>query len=220
MRSIRQNTLIVFVKYPQAGLVKTRLAKDLGEQEAVVLYERLAKMIIKRTKADVYHQAIFYCPQDKRKEIMAWLGQDLEFQPQERGGLGIKMQEAFRQIFNQGVKKAIIIGTDSPFISKEVISRAFKCLDSNQCVVGPAYDGGYYLLGLSEFNDSIFKDISWSTKDVFIQTMERLKKINFKVSVLEKQLDIDTHQDFIIFKKNVESSSDGEFKEVIRQNVH
>jgi glycosyltransferase A (GT-A) superfamily protein (DUF2064 family) len=97
--------LIVFVKYPQAGRVKTRLAKEIGKIKAALLYKKLAEKIIKQTRCRDYQQVIFYTPKNKKKEIAGWLGKDLNYSSQQGRDLGQRIHKAFDLVFKQGAKR-------------------------------------------------------------------------------------------------------------------
>lgn len=185
------NILIIFVKYPQAGFVKTRLSKTIGKQSAALLYKLFVETIIATTKDIFFKRIIFFTPPSKRKEFVKWLGKDLEFFPQRGNNLGRKMSNAFKEVFKHGAKRVAIIGTDSPLIDNRIIRKAFSILETKRCVVGPSLDGGYYLLGLSGFYRQIFEGIDWGTDRVFRQTLNSIKKLSIKYSILGKHFDVD-----------------------------
>lgn len=217
--------VIIFVKYPKEGFVKTRLAKDIGSKNAVLLYRLFVETVLKRTKDKCFKRLIFYTPNGKEKEFKSWLGNREKFYPQKGRSLGQKLSNAFKFAFQNGAKRVIIIGTDSPSINKNTIRKAFKVLDNKQCVIGPALDGGYYLIGLSflwyrkVYNTSlttenrrklspkaifliegIFKGIKWGTKKVFRQTISKLRQLKINYSFLDKNFDVDTYQDLLLLK--------------------
>jgi hypothetical protein len=199
--------LIIFIKYPQPGFVKTRLAKEIGKERAASLYRLFAETILARIKDKSFTRFIFYCPASKKKQIRAWLGPDLSnIYPQKGRDLGEKLTHAFEFTFKKGAKKVVAIGTDSPAIDKEVILRAFEELESRDCVIGPSSDGGYYLLGLSSFYREIFKNIMWSTDRVFRQTLNRLEELKLNFSSLEEHFDVDNIRDLIVLKDRLEKN--------------
>lgn len=196
--------LIIFLKYPQPGLVKTRLATDIGKEKAASLYKKFTELIIEQVTSDDYHLFIFYSPLDKREEIINWLGKDLEFYPQQGNNLGRRMQKAFKFAFARGAKNVAIIGTDSPLINKHMILEAFKKLEAAEAVIGPCLDGGYYLLGLNKFKDDIFEGMAWSSDRVYNQTIAKLRNLDFKFVVLEEQVDVDDIEDIKLLKSKLE----------------
>ncbi len=196
--STKKNTLIVFLKYPEAGKVKTRLAKDVGDQRAAEIYSRMSKTIIENV-LDVsgYRTIIFYNPPEKENEIRDWLGnKQCPITPQAGETLGDKIVDAFAQVFSSGADKAVIIGTDCIDVSSETITQAINSLEDVDVVLGPAVDGGYYLLGLNNHIPEIFQEIEWSTDRVLNQTHERIKDKKLSFELLKTLKDIDTLDDF------------------------
>jgi hypothetical protein len=191
------NVLLIFVKYPRLGRVKRRLSKTIGRENATFLYKIFVEKTIKETKSKNYERIIFFTPIRRKKEFIKWLGKRLKFIPQKGKNLGDRLYNAFKEAFALGAEKIVAIGTDSPLLNKEVIYRAFKKLNNKECVIGPSLDGGYYLLGLSCLNRGLFKGINWGTEKVFRQTLNAIKKINFRLGLLEKMLDVDDIKDLI-----------------------
>ena len=180
---MKKNILIIFIKYPEAGQVKTRLAKDIGEKKAVSLYQKLVEWTVASTQSAAYERLIFYIPEDKKQQIADWLGYNLTYLPQEGGDLGERLTNAFKLTFaKETTKKVIVIGSDNPFVKEKLINKAFKCLKNKECVIGPAQDGGYYLLGLCSPNREIFQGIDWGTDKVLAQTQHILNKLNLTSS--------------------------------------
>ena len=221
------NLLIIFVKYPQAGRVKTRLAKDVGKRKAADLYRLFTEAVLKRTEGENFKRIICYTPQDKEKEIKKWLGSDgLEFCPQKGRGLGERLCNAFGfALGSSGSRRIVAIGSDSPLIDKEVVHAAFKALETKQCVLGPAVDGGYYLIGLSSLSPvrkdratgkgkevsnglkrEVFKGIGWSTRKVFTQTVARLKRLKISYRLLDTSFDVDRYKDIACLRQKIGSS--------------
>ncbi|MBI4007873.1 MAG: TIGR04282 family arsenosugar biosynthesis glycosyltransferase, partial [Planctomycetes bacterium] len=148
------NALLIFLKYPEAGKVKTRLAKKIGDKKAAKLYRLFVEATIKRTLDNNgrYEQLLFYTPVERKSEIESWIGRSVvtpPLQPQIGAELGERMLNALKTSFSSGAKKAVIIGTDSPRVDKEIIYEAFYLLKENDVVIGPTIDGGYYLIGTS-----------------------------------------------------------------------
>ena len=194
--------LILFAKEPIAGQVKTRLTPALGAEGARDLYIRLA--------AHAFDLAL-QC-QNKQKleleiayggtscEILTQLaGECFDLTPQSTGDLGQKMKSQMERAFAQGVEQVVLMGTDIPGISQEIIQEAFKKLQSHQIVLGPALDGGYYLIGLSAPLWDIFREIPWSTDQVLSQTLERIKALEGTFFLLEPLSDLDLPEDLVKF---------------------
>lgn len=189
--------LLIFVKYPGPGKVKTRLAKNIGLENAAILYRKMAESIIyDLSKLAEYRKIVFFDPPERRNDVMRWLKfNGLSFVAQEGNSLGERMSNAFSHAFSLGADKAVIIGTDCPQISTQTILTAFERLETSEVVIGPSYDGGYYLLGLRRFIPEIFHDIDWSTNLVFDQTMKKLRRNGIKSECLEMLRDVDTVED-------------------------
>lgn len=206
------NVLIIFLKYPEPGKVKTRLARVIGNEKACEVYTRLAEGILKNIsskKPGRYDLSIFYAPADKGNEIRSWLKPVLnddsetgiQYIPQEGDDLGERMSNAFHRVLRakEYTKaypcNAVIIGTDCPGIDIALIESAFGILHEKDVVIGPSEDGGYYLLGMSRFIPDLFKDIAWSTDRVFSQTIKRIQKNDLSCDLLKVLIDIDTPED-------------------------
>lgn len=199
------NALIIFIKYPQPGLVKTRLAKEIGKNEAAFLYRLFVETILSRTTDISFSRIVFYSPAAKREAIRRWLGAGLdnEIYPQKGRDLGERLANAFEFTFRKGAKKVLAIGSDSPTIDKFIILRAFKELENKSCVIGPAFDGGYYLLGLSSLYRQIFQDIDWGSHKVLEETLHLLNKLKLEYALLDEHFDIDRLEDLIRLQETI-----------------
>lgn len=206
----KSDVLIIFIKYPQAGVVKTRLAKGIGSENAARLYQAFVEAILKRTKSKSFQRIIFYSPADKEKEIRNWLGEAAPgsaFVLQKGRTLGERLCQAFRFAFANGAERAVAIGSDSPLIDKTLIVEALRKLKDAKCVIGPALDGGYYLIGLSSLHREIFQGIYWGTESVFDQTIVKLKQLKIRYALLGESFDIDSYCDIILLKKILQKNS-------------
>lgn len=192
-----KNILIIFLKYPEAGKVKTRLAKDVGEEQAAKIYSQMALKVIDSTvEPDSYNTIIFYDPPDKEEEIKNWIGKkELQYLPQIGNTLGDRISNAFKEMFSSGAEKAVIIGTDCLEVTSKIINEAISLLDEAQIIIGPAEDGGYYLLGLNKPTPQIFQDINWSTEHVLNQTISKIEENKLNYKKLKTLKDIDTVDD-------------------------
>lgn len=189
-------SLITFVKYPEAGKVKTRLAKSIGNEKAANIYKTLAEHTFDEVrKLNKVNRFLLFADENNRRKISNWVGIGFNFYSQSNGDLGNKMKDAFSKVFTRGANKTIIIGSDLPGISKRLISKAFKELDKNDIIIGPSLDGGYYLLGMNKFYPELFDGISWSTEFVLEQTIVIAISLNLKIAQLKKLNDIDTIDD-------------------------
>ena len=195
-----EEALIIFLKYPEPGEVKTRLAREIGNYSAALFYRLFSEVVLKETSPCGFSRAIFFHPKEKEREIREWLGSDLEFYPQEGKDLGERLFKAFEVVFKKGANRAVAIGTDSPTIRKSVIIEAFQMLKDRPCVLGPALDGGYYLLGLNSLHREIFKGISWGKHSVLERTQQRLRRLGLRFSLVEPCPDVDTLKDLCLLK--------------------
>lgn len=194
----RKELLFVFVRNPELGKVKTRLAATIGEQKALEIYTFLLNHIKNTTQNLPYDKAVFYSEEIQCHDI--WDPENYQKYVQKGTDLGLKMQQAFTTIFNKGYKKAVIVGSDLPDLQEKHIVEAFQQLDNNDVVLGPAKDGGYYLLGMKKMHSKIFQNKNWGTDSVRAETVKDLEKVSVHllaelrdVDVIE---DIENHPDF------------------------
>jgi rSAM/selenodomain-associated transferase 1 len=192
--------VIIFARYPNKGKVKTRLAKEIGEESALEFYKSCAENTFaecKKLKSGKMLLYLFYSDVKDKALITKWAGSEFLFIPQTGTTLGEKMQNAFEEVFSNGVKKAVIIGTDIPDIEANLIKDSCDILNCADTVIGPAADGGYYLLGMKKAHTFLFNDIKWSTNSVFAETCNRIIINKLTFFVLPKLIDIDIKDDFI-----------------------
>lgn len=183
--------LLIFTKNPQLGKVKTRLAKDVGNQVALDIYKILLEHTLSVTQNLKVFKEVFYSEEIIENDLWnpVFFGKKLQ-----RGiNLGERMENAFRSSFERGFKKVVIIGSDLLDLKTEDLLNAFENLDSSDYVLGPAQDGGYYLFGMKKPEEKVFKNKKWGTDSVFAETMKDLESQN--VTLLEVRNDIDTFED-------------------------
>lgn len=184
--------LIVFVKNPELGRVKTRLAKDIGDEEALAVYQKLLKTTIAAAKG---------CRSDVRfyfnNSVDSSIWSEDQSKIQSGDDLGEKMKNAFQDGFSEGYERIAIIGSDLPDMTSALIDKSFQSLSFMDTVIGPASDGGYYLLGMKKMISEIFESIHWSTDTVLETTLERLTKKKESYFLLETKNDIDTKEDLM-----------------------
>ncbi|MDO8580541.1 MAG: TIGR04282 family arsenosugar biosynthesis glycosyltransferase [Candidatus Omnitrophota bacterium] len=189
------NVLLYFVKYPTPGNVKTRLAKTVGDQEAAKLYSELAERNL-RVIASLYHRkicdlVIVFDPPENREDFKRWISLSCEYLPQCRGCLSERLTYAFGEAFRRGGRRVMALGSDTLGLTADIIQQGFKALQSNDVVVGPAEDGGYYLIGLSQFQPKLFEGIAWSTSDVLPQTYKTINNLRLSYQTLRQLEDLD-----------------------------
>lgn len=194
-----EQCLILFVKYPEKGQVKTRLARFLGEERAACLYRAFIEDLLERLSQGDYRFRIEYDPSTRKDEVIRMFGPVFSYLPQIGSDLGEKMANAFYRCFNEHIQQVVLIGSDSPDLPDAIIKEAFLALENHEAVIGPAYDGGYYLIGFQQesFHPPVFEGIAWSTDGVFAETMQRLLHAGKKVHVLPFRRDIDTQEDLM-----------------------
>ncbi len=188
--------ILVFAKYPEKGRCKTRLAKDLGEVDALRIYQALLNHTLKVVANTPYRKILVVHPPEKVSSAHRWApGMDF-YMPQSQGDLGERIWAAIAQRFESGTKGIVIIGSDCPEISEDSLNSAFFGLRSHDVVLGPTTDGGYYLLGLKKGHESLFKNIPWSTELVLQNTLDILKFQFLSYLSLNTFSDVDTMDDF------------------------
>ena len=198
-----ENIILCFCKHPIAGLVKSRLAKDIGDQPAAEIYTTLLDETIK-TLGNLDLKVFLYCYPDTQHPTLKHYASEfnLILVKQQGEDLGMKMYNAFENHLNTVSNKAnlVLIGTDCLDIDTAYIHKAFEHLHTgSDIVLGPATDGGYALIGANRIDQSIFENVNWSTNQVLKQTEENIKKLKWKYSLLSPVRDLDNLQDYEYF---------------------
>lgn len=191
--------ILVFLKFPEPGRVKTRLAETIGPEAAAIVYQRLVRETLEVAHAANGEVRIVFDPPGREAEIADWIaglwpGEShlLGFQPQASGDLGARLTDAFRKAFAEGREKVAVIGTDCTEISPATFDETWSLLDSGaDAVFGPTEDGGYYLVGLSRLDDRLF-DVPWSAPDTLAKSLQRAAECGFSTRQLPALTDIDT----------------------------
>lgn len=202
-------TIILFAKYPEPGNVKSRLAAHIGHDRAAALYRAMVDTVVARTTpptvGPIYDRILYFDPPDRHNDFRRWLPQIPEQRPQCDGDLGTRMQHAFaacladdRRLTTDDAQRVCLIGTDCPTITAADIVTAFARLDAHDVVIGPARDGGYYLLGLRHCVPELFRGVAWSTAHVYTQTLAIADGLRLRTSALSMQQDIDTIEDLAV----------------------
>lgn len=191
--------MLVFVRAPEPGRVKTRLAAAIGAEGALRVYLRLAEHALAEARslaAEGVEIRVHYTPAGAGAAVREWLGDGPAYLPQaESEDLGERMRDAFAAAFADGVERVVIVGSDLPHLTSALLHRAFDVLDAHPAVLGPARDGGYYLLGLRGMIDGIFSGVPWSTPDVLAATLERFRASGVEAEMLEELVDVDEVED-------------------------
>jgi rSAM/selenodomain-associated transferase 1 len=187
--------VIVFLKAPRPGLVKTRLSATMGAEAACTAYRQLVGTVLDHVSG-LPAVTLCYSPDDAAREIEPWLRGGWSLQSQGEGDLGQRMSRAFSRAFQNGARRVVIIGSDCPTMAVQDIEDAWTALETNHLVLGPATDGGYWLMGLHQAEPILFEGISWSTESVFQETLSRAKAGGLHVKLLRTLSDIDTEADW------------------------
>jgi uncharacterized protein len=213
--------LVVFAKDPVSGRVKTRLTPCITPEEAARLYKVFIIDIISNvSNLKCNNVTIAYTPIGAEKSLRKLVEHPANFFPQKGKNLGERMKNAFKQSFAEGAKRVVIMGTDSPTLPISYIQKAFDVLKKIPIVLGPTFDGGYYLVGLSKRNDDIFDGIGWSTSRVFGQTLSRIKSMNAQVYVLPPWYDVDTSEDLEFLKSHLLAMRMSGIEEIPERTTH
>ncbi len=188
-----KDLLLIFSKNPEYGKVKTRLAATIGKEQTLFIYQKLIEHTIAVTKEVSIDKTVFYSEWIDKKDN--WEEEFYKKKIQSGTDLGERMKTAFKSSFTENYDKVVIIGTDCFELETQNILSAFSRLDDADIVLGPAIDGGYYLLGMKKFNPALFENIHWSTGKVFNQTIVICRKLKLSVSLLPELNDIDNEED-------------------------
>lgn len=189
--------MIVFLKFPEKGKVKTRLSKVLDDSYVLELYKGFIQDTLMALKP-FDHVLIYFFPREKAADLKSWLGEGYSYFLQTGRDLGEKMANAFKDGFQMGYERLLLIGTDIPEISSPVLHQAFRILENRDAVIGPARDGGYYLIGFNRksFSGQIFfDDMDWSSGHVFERTLSILTREGLSFEKTPELCDIDTSED-------------------------
>ena len=189
-----QKGIIIFQKNAELGKVKTRLAETMGNREALEIYQLLVSYTHQQVQQVPCHKLLYFS--EFLEKSPEWENEAYSLKIQTTGILGEKMTNAFQDEFENGFTQLIIIGTDCPEINPEIIDEAFEKLTKVDVVVGPATDGGYYLLGMNQFIPGLFKDIPWSSEEVLSATKNFLVTNDITFDMLPLLSDVDYQEDW------------------------
>lgn len=195
--------LLIAAKNPLPENVKTRLTPDLSHKQASDLYacflQDLVERVLSLTEFETYISFSENSISDLEdlKKLLPY--PNLKFQVQEGKDLGEKLKNSFCHFFNLGYKRIVVIGSDHPDLPLNILEKAFEKLQKSNAVIGPANDGGYYLIGLSKPKTEIFENIDWSTAVVFSQTIEKFAELKLSHDILDVWSDVDDFEDLIKF---------------------
>lgn len=189
-----KDLLIIFTRNPVLGKVKKRLAAKIGDFAALRLYEFLLKHTFEATKDLPFDKVVYYSESIQKEDL--WDNEIFQKKEQKGKDLGERMKNAFQEGFEEGYSHIAIIGSDMYDLEEQDLKKAFSSLHQTDFVIGPAQDGGYYLLGMKSLNSDLFRNKNWGTDMVLQQTLQDLK--NEELTLLEERNDIDTYEDLLL----------------------
>lgn len=185
--------VLIFARTPELGKVKTRLAADVGDAAALALYQRLLAHTCDTVTRSGFPARVHLAGPMPERDL--WSDAGFRRYPQADGDLGARMSAAFANAFADGVRSVVIVGTDCPGLRADHLHLAMTALETHEAVVGPADDGGYWLLGLTSPVRAIFENKAWSTDSVLRETLADFKALGMGVVRLETLRDVDTVDD-------------------------
>jgi rSAM/selenodomain-associated transferase 2/rSAM/selenodomain-associated transferase 1 len=187
----------IFTRYPVPGQAKTRLIPALGREAAALLHRRMTELTLSkaravRTSSDSDEPEIMVCYSgSRRKNFRAWLGRDIQYFRQPSGDIGRRMEAAFKAAFQKGSKRVIAVGTDIPGLSSGILEKALTGLQNHDVVLGPAMDGGYYLIGMQSLHPELFRAWDWGTESVCNRTRATIRRLGLDLMELPLLQDSD-----------------------------
>jgi rSAM/selenodomain-associated transferase 1 len=199
----RDRVLGLFAKWPEPGTVKTRLS-TAGDPDGSVRVARAFLLdSVQRLAAVAARRVLAFAPREREREFAAVVAGRFDLVPQEEGDLGQRLDAFVQQQVDAGARAVVMVGTDSPTLPVEHIERAFAELEQADVVLGPATDGGYYLIGCGAACPPIFDDIAWSTSRVLMDTVATLADPRWRLAVLPPWYDVDTPDDWAMLRGHV-----------------
>ncbi|BAY84909.1 hypothetical protein NIES267_44070 [Calothrix parasitica NIES-267] len=206
---IAKKHLIIFTRYPEPGKTKTRLIPALGVEGAANLQRQMTEFTLSKVKKFQESAAISFeirFAGGNLQLMQNWLGTELNYLHQGEGDLGKRMENSFLSALNKGAQEVVIIGIDCPNLSAEVLTQAFEKIPNCDLLLGPAVDGGYYLIGLKRTIGELFINIDWGTSKVLQQTVDIAQQLNLSVCYLPTLADVDRPEDLPIWENSYQLS--------------
>ena len=193
--------LLIFARAPRLGTVKTRLAREIGEERAFVAYLQLLQALCGNLHT-LSNVTLLVTPDDGAPELRGLVPDRWSIQGQGSGDLGERLTRAFEQALEKS-GRVLAIGSDCPYVTREDVEAAFEALGPNDVVLGPALDGGYWLVGMNGPHPALFKDIEWSTSTVLADTLKRADALGLRTALLRRLSDVDTAADWEAFRASM-----------------
>ena len=198
MRNKERRCIALLVKYPEAGKVKTRLAAHYGDELVAKLYGCFIEDLLDMLRKGTYDVRITFTPREKESSIIERFGTSGSYVPQRGADLGVRMRNAFADCFAEGFSSCIVIGSDCPDLTDSIMEEAFRALEKgSDAVIGPAFDGGYYLIGFRKetFRPEAFYGVAWGSDRVMEQTVRCLERERCTIRILLPWQDVDRPED-------------------------
>jgi uncharacterized protein len=201
--------IILFMKNPEPGRVKTRLAAGVGNRFAAEIYRAFVEDVLAVCLEAGDPVTVMVSPGEALEEVRLWLGSSHRYEAQVGDDLGERMSDAFRRVFDSGFREAILVGSDIPDLRPEVLAEGFGALAVSHAVIAPAKDGGYYAVGFRSdgFQPAVFQGMEWSTDSVFTRTCNLMERNRVRYHVLPMGEDVDTLQDLQSLMVRTEGTS-------------
>ena len=191
---MKKPAIIIFIKNPELGKAKTRLAATVGDERALAIYKELLRhtreTVLQIRNCEKY---LFYSSFINEQDD--WPNDFFHKKLQPKGDLGTRITTAFEDVFETN-QPVLIVGSDCASLTSEILAEAINALKENDFVIGPAEDGGYYLIGMNEFSPLVFEDIAWSTEQVLPQTIDKVHELGMTFGLLPTLSDIDYEEDW------------------------
>ncbi len=196
--------VILFTRYPEPGKTKTRLIPALGQEGSCLLHRQMTEGTLNQLRElSLIRPVSIEIRYDGGNQALMqeWLGSDWPFSVQGPGSLGVRMARAFQEAFRYGFPRVVLIGSDCPGLKRKFLEKALDNLPLHDLVLGPARDGGYYLIGMNRLQSPLFVDIPWGTEKVCHITLEIAQDLGLNILLLETLEDIDRPEDLCLWKK-------------------
>ncbi len=204
--------LIMLVKYPEKGKVKSRLAGSIGEKHALALYRSFVEDILSVHGRGCYQTVIAYDPPGSQAKVEGWLGSEWTLAEQSRGNLGERIENAFLEAFARDHRYAVVVASDNPDLPASFIDKAFDAVERDGSAIGPTRDGGFYLLGFRKdrFSKGVLDGIPWSSERACAAALENMRQRGCQTVILDEWYDIDTIEDLLAYYKRQAAANKGD----------
>jgi len=215
--------IALFLKYPEPGTVKSRISAVLGDERAARFYWECALLVMaKSLRLPDCDHFIFYTPADHRAEmeklVLSRFGKfEGRFTPQAEGDLGTRIHAALASLHAAGYRRKLVLGIVSPSLPLDFLKRAIEALAAKDCVIGPTWDGGFYLTGVREPDERILKDIPWGTGMELSRVYDNLESLKLSSLILPRWQDADSAEDLEFIRGQVRHADFSRLKNILEE---